>query len=326
MVRHSVGRGERTPLFRRVVADEPVTIAHLLGPAPEAEALEVELNLGSAIRAGHGLGHLQESSCHDLADHDTWGCIPRLVCNQPRPRPEPQPAPAIAQDGLDDILEGGLAQTDALKHSTIVLQHAPTARPNPQTSLLGISYQSQDAIDGKIALVCRKPTHLLSAVVKGEKAVGRPDPKHTLVVTQCTHISDGFYPGHVRRVEMAVFVIVQSRRCPIATDPQGAFAILQRDSTIIRSLLLGYKAVVFYPAQASPGSADPYAPFLVWVQHDFFGVVVFCHLDHLGLFPHPFNYFVLGAPAPDLPLAVYGQRRDLVPGFHRANPVVFKTG
>ena len=86
-----------------------MAVAHLLGPASETEALEVELNLGGAIWTGHGLGHLQQTPCHDLANHDTRRRIPRLVRNQPRPRPKPQPAPTIAQNGLDNILQGGFA-------------------------------------------------------------------------------------------------------------------------------------------------------------------------------------------------------------------------
>ena len=81
-----------------------MAVAHLLGPAPEAEALEVELNLGRAIWAGHGLGFGESPPGHDLADADARRRLPRLIRNETSPRPEPQPTLAIAQNGIDDIL------------------------------------------------------------------------------------------------------------------------------------------------------------------------------------------------------------------------------
>ena len=164
------------------MADEPMTVTHLLGPAPEAEALEVKLNLGGTLRAGHGLRFGESPAGHDLANADARRRLPGLIRNETSPRPEPQPTLAIAQNGIDDILKRGLAEANALEGLTVVLQDAAAASPNPQTFLLRVGQQGHNAIGGQVALVNRKLAHLLGLVGNGEKAVRGSHPNRVLVL------------------------------------------------------------------------------------------------------------------------------------------------
>ena len=164
LVRRLVGGRERAPLVGRAVADEPVAVAHLPGPAPETDALEVKLNLGRAVWAGHGLRFVPSLPGHGLAQQDARPRLPGPIRNETRARPKPQPAPAIAHNGLDDVFQRALSQPNGMEVLAVVSQYAPAAGPNPQAAL-GIVHQSRDPIDGQHPLIHRKPADRPGSVV-----------------------------------------------------------------------------------------------------------------------------------------------------------------
>ena len=141
-----------------------MAVAQLRGPVPETDALEVKLNLGCAIWAGHGLRLVPSPASHDLAEPDERRRIPGLIRNETRARPKPQLAPAIAHNGLNDVFQRARSQPDGVEGLTVVPQYASAAGPNPQAAL-GIVHQSRDPIDGQVPLIHRKPADRLGSVV-----------------------------------------------------------------------------------------------------------------------------------------------------------------
>ena len=97
VIRHLIVERRRTPLSRRIIADQPVTVAHRLRPDPEADALEMNRDLGRALWIGHGLGRRPT----DDPPQPDWITIPGGTSRgwylmRPALCPKPQPTLAVA--------------------------------------------------------------------------------------------------------------------------------------------------------------------------------------------------------------------------------------
>ena len=79
MVCDRIGGCKRAPLLGRTVPRQAVAVAHLPRAGAEADALEVNANLGGALGAGYDLGRVQSGAGHDLANDQARRRVSRLV-------------------------------------------------------------------------------------------------------------------------------------------------------------------------------------------------------------------------------------------------------